>query len=939
MRDWLKSLSDSELSMFLTVVFGTVVSYDDLRKNLCEENVLTSWESFKRSILNAGWGLFDRLYCTHPVLSILLGLTVSITAGSLAFNAIRFLFETISGSIAESWKGIFSTQSVVSKTAKPPVFISESVVAKSARQKGVFISESVVSKTVRPRGTFITEADDSFSASGFVDMNTQNLISSKALGNMRVIKTGRPGLSICLNGMFIQGRCFLTYKHAIEQFVELAKSCGNVEMYSCEGVLMYNIDPSQMGYVNHVSSDGMFEDLCMIVFPRSVAPGKDLLRHVITVDDFRKIDNYECTLVVPQYRSDANHVAYRLSNATILTNRGYNDSGTMRTCAKLIETRMETQKGDCGSVLFSMNASLPRKICGLHVAASSSGVARAIPITQSKLLSMLAECEVKSPGSTYFSHELVSASTPATIFHSQASLPIPGNFILEGELEKPASVGSASSLYRSPISGVLAESKVKPAYLRPVLVDDVLVDPMLKSLQKAGTALPFLNVDDVKECSDDIYRSIWNADPDRYVRLLTVDEAIHGVEGDRFLPSLSVSTSPGYPYSLGKTSGKVGKTSWIKHADEKGPAWAAPQLLEEVEAMVENARNGIRSGVLWLDFPKDETRPIEKVDALKTRSVNCSPLPFTIACRMAFGAFCSSQMRGRISNGSAIGVNPYGSEWDSLALHIKKNGNNIIAGDYGNWDGGLSTELLWGAFDIIDSWYGDDGNSTLRRTLFEDIASSSHVCRNFVYSWLHSMPSGTYLTACVNTLINNLIVRLAWKASVPLSMSSMREFNRHVATVALGDDHLIGVSPEGLLYFNQTHLQVYAESLGMTYTDEKKSDRRDITSRPIEEVEFLKRGFTFDESLARYVGRLSYDSICENFNWLRKGIPTRIALALNCECAFRELSLYPRELYQRDAAVVLAAFREKNIPLPVIPTWLSNRSQVAIEGKWIFDDL
>jgi hypothetical protein len=270
---------------------------------------------------------------------------------------------------------------------------------------------------------------------------------------------------------------------------------------------------------------------------------------------------------------------------------------------------------------------------------------------------------------------------------------------------------------------------------------------------------------------------------------------------------------------------------------------------------------------------------------------------------------------------------------------MKVHGNNIIAGDYGNWDGGISTELLWGAFDVIDSWYGDDGNSTLRRTLFEDIASSTHVFKSFVYSWLHSMPSGCYLTACVNTIINNLIVRLAWKSSVPLSLSSMREFNRNVVTTALGDDHLVGVSNDVVQMFNQTHLQVFAESLGMTYTDESKSDRRDITFRPIEEVEFLKRGFHFDESLARYVGRLSYSSICENFNWLRRGIPTKLALQLNCECAFRELSLYDKDTYETAASKVVSAFRDAKISLPVIPSWLSNRSKVAIDGEWIFSDL
>jgi hypothetical protein len=934
---WLHSLSESDLSVFFRVIMATKFSPAELKASLSTEYKLTTWARFRRTVLNTSWGLFDSLLVSHPTLALILGVVVTYTASAASWALISYLFSSVSDSVGSSFKGVFSTESVVSKTAKPKIFISESVVSKTAKPKG-FVVESIVSKNARPR-QFVTESDSDFQTAGFVDNNTQSLISSKALGNMRILKTGRPGMNIALNGCIMKGRCFLTYKHAVEQFCELASVSENIEMYSSDGVLMYNMSPSSLNYVFHESSDGLFEDLCMIVLPRSVAPGKDISKHVITVDDYRKVDGRECTLVTPQYREGSNHVAYRISDATILTNRGYVDNGVSRTCAKLIETRMETQKGDCGSVLFSMNPSLPRKICGLHVAASTAGIARAIPITQEKLSCMFSICETISPGCSSFSHEVSSSFTPTEIFSSQSELPIPGNFTYEGELLKPASIGSVSSLYSSPISGVLAQSVVRPAFLRPMEVDGVTVDPMMKSLKKAGQALPALDTSIVKECSDDIYRLIWNSDPKRYVRLLTIDEAIHGVENDQYLPSLCTSTSPGYPYSTLKSKGKTGKASWIKHSDESGPAWVCPTLIAEVEDILSKASQGERSGVLYLDFPKDETRPIEKVMAMKTRSVNCSPLPFTVACRVAFGAFCSSQMRGRILNGSSIGVNPYGSEWNTLATHMKVHGNNIIAGDYGNWDGGISTELLWGAFDVIDSWYGDDGNSTLRRTLFEDIASSTHVFKSFVYSWLHSMPSGCYLTACVNTIINNLIVRLAWKSSVPLSLSSMREFNRNVVTTALGDDHLVGVSNDVVQMFNQTHLQVFAESLGMTYTDESKSDRRDITFRPIEEVEFLKRGFHFDESLARYVGRLSYSSICENFNWLRRGIPTKLALQLNCECAFRELSLYDKDTYETAASKVVSAFRDAKISLPVIPSWLSNRSKVAIDGEWIFSDL
>jgi hypothetical protein len=119
-----------------------------------------------------------------------------------------------------------------------------------------------------------------------------------------------------------------------------------------------------------------------------------------------------------------------------------------------------------------------------------------------------------------------------------------------------------------------------------------------------------------------------------------VEEAIHGVPNDPYIGSLKVGSSPGFPYSLSREKGKRGKSTWIHHEDETADAYISEDLLRDVEQILSDASVGVRSRVYWLDFPKDETRPIEKVEQLKTRSVNCSPLPFTVACRVAWPILC-----------------------------------------------------------------------------------------------------------------------------------------------------------------------------------------------------------------------------------------------------------------------------------------------------------
>jgi hypothetical protein len=535
-------------------------------------------------------------------------------------------------------------------------------------------------------------------------------------------------------------------------------------------------------------------------------------------------------------------------------------------------------------------------------------------------------------------------------------LPLTGSFGFRGKLRTPVSSSSATQFRRSPITGVLQPSKVCPAYLSPQERDGVMINPVFKSLSKAGSVGVLLNEQHVENSVSFISSQIFNCSS-RRDSPISPETAIHGDPDDPLFPSMTLSTSPGYPATLRKKPGCPGKTTWIRHATPTTDAFVQEDLIAEVKTILRNASQGIRSKVFWLDFAKDETRPIEKVQVeMKTRTVNCSPMAFTIACRVAFGRFLLAKMAGRISNGTAAGINPYGMEWTHLAMHLLSVGDNMIAGDFGGWDGGMSSELLWAAYDAIEEWYTmcelslDDDERPLphdeyweyvtpltRKTLFHDIAFSNHVYGDIMYEWLKSMPSGTYLTECVNSLVNLLIQTLAWQSQGPAF--DLQKFSKHVRSTCLGDDHVISVSTAYRDLFNQSHFKSFAESLGMTYTDEFKSARNDLTTRPLSEVQFLKRSFTFCPSTQRYLGRLEFDSIAENLNWLRNKLPVRVALKLNVECTFRELSLYDKCMYDDCLKKVRHAFARVNIAPPIVPSWEQNRYQCVELGRWMFDEI
>ena len=66
------------------------------------------------------------------------------------------------------------------------------------------------------------------------------------------------------------------------------------------------------------------------------------------------------------------------------------------------------------------------------------------------------------------------------------NFPVEGNFHELGVVETPVAVQWSSKLIPSPVIGILAPTQVAPAHLRPVLVDDSYVNPLYKSLSKAG---------------------------------------------------------------------------------------------------------------------------------------------------------------------------------------------------------------------------------------------------------------------------------------------------------------------------------------------------------------------------------------------------------------------------------------------------------------------
>jgi len=746
---------------------------------------------------------------------------------------------------------------------------------------------------------------------GMIDANAWDIISKKLWTNQAIMTTV-DGNEIC-KGVFIRGNCFLTYKH-------WKSTCHSdmVEMRYLDNRPYFRFSLKETKTHEHRNRDGEVQDIVILELPKYCPAYPDITKFFVTKDQLTKVIGRTAQLCGISELPGDKMVSYSLQNLQVepLDCAEYDDATDSHyVCRNGYTYIAETKKGDCGSVLILRDNAFDKKIIGIHTA-GSIGKGFSVSVYYERLIQMMENSSWES-----------QCAPPVDLIPAVEIETPKGAFLPIGKL--PFRVGTAmgSTLRRTAITNSCIESFTKPAHLRPIyLVKDgerVLWDPLMKGLEKCGTVLEPLPQETMDTVSHDVARVYKNSTRNtREKRIFTIQEAVFGIEGDEYFKSLTASTSPGFPWGLVKEPRMAGKRSWMD-LDEQT---LSESLIHHVEKRIEFALVGRRYPTLWMDLLKDERRPIEKVDQGKTRVFSGSPLDFTVACRMYFGAFVASQAESRIENESLVGTNCYAFDWHLVAKRLKAHGDNIIAGDYSNWDGSVSAQLLFAALDVINEWYGNDleGNK-IRRVLMMDIAFSTHVIGDSVYMWTHSMPSGVYLTATVNTIIGQMLLRLFFLRAVPKHLANMSEFERNVKIEIYGDDNVIGVSKYIKQWFNQQTITEAAASMGMTYTDEQKTGNEVPPTRSLTEVTLLKRHFEFSDSEGRWVGPLQLRTVLDVPNWYRNDNPQEVVLPLIVECTLRELALHPKKVFLENRKKIEDALVEAHMKVPAMPDYDSLR--------------
>lgn len=777
--------------------------------------------------------------------------------------------------------------------------------------------------TLKSRTTKFVESDGydtvDVSMQMWKDQVAQRLITNRVLTNLyKICLVQDEGVVPLLNGLFVRSNVMLVPGHLTGFMTDE----DTIEIRNLFDVV-FRVPWKEVRVIQLTNSLGESKEAALLSFPKFVCQHTDLVKHFQNVESMAKFKRCEVTLPVLRYSDRMKQFMSTLIECDkveaydrpITLNDSQKGQYTLR---QGLEYVMPTTNGDCGSPLVINETQVVRKIAGIHVAGDARGRAYAESITQKDLTRAFDQIDVSMQ---------IQLDLDSTLDFSKPEPQIPAgvefgpgelNFDLPalkmipvGRIPTPLFEPGKTDIRRSLVHGKISDITTKPAYLRNVVRDGEVVNMKHRNLMKCAMDTPYIP----KEMIDEAYqltKSVWlKGMRPELKKVLTFEEAVAGNQESEYIASINRSSSPGYPWIKDRLRGTKGKQGWFGSEND---FVINSEVETAVQRRIQAAREGKRLPVLWVDTLKDERRPIEKVEQLKTRVFSNGPMDFSIAFRMYYLGFIAHLMENRITNEVSVGTNVYSQDWSKTVRKLCKFGNKVIAGDFSSFDGSLNVCIMERFAHLANEFY-DDGpeNALIRIVLLLDVINSVHICNDFVYLWTHSQPSGNPATTILNCFINSMGLRLCFKicADAALKKYLMNQFSKHVSIVSYGDDNVINFSDEVSEWFNMDTITVAFKQLGFTYTDELKGVGGEVPKwRTIHDVQYLKRKFRYDPQRKIWEAPLCMETILEMPNWCRHELDIQEGTKLNCENAIMELSMHEESVFSEWSSKIDRAYAD-----------------------------
>lgn len=333
-----------------------------------------------------------------------------------------------------------------------------------------------------------------------------------------------------------------------------------------------------------------------------------------------------------------------------------------------------------------------------------------------------------------------------------------------------------------------------------------------------------------------------------HASVISLHDAINGIDGRPFIKGIDITTSPGFPYISYRKFG--GRKDYFG-VDGVTKYMSSAMLRNIYHERVAYYRKRIPYMTMWMDVPKDEKLKKTKIESNSVRIFNVGPIDLLILMKQYFACFMEWFYENRIKGFWAPGIDIKSDELIDLIDNLQELSDRIIDADYEKWDKVLHEQLMEDLDELFNEWYQvydpkytvEDDN--IRTMCIYAMIDRTHVVGDLVYRTRYGNCSGGLLTVIINCIANLRLVYCfiadRYKFEGKLGDLDFETVRRCIYLMTYGDDLLQSISPIWQSWFTGEAFRAYVSHYGMKVTAGNKEAL--IAPADITEVVFLKCHF------------------------------------------------------------------------------------------------
>lgn len=391
--------------------------------------------------------------------------------------------------------------------------------------------------------------------------------------------------------------------------------------------------------------------------------------------------------------------------------------------------------------------------------------------------------------------------------------------------------------------------------MKPFVRDNEYYSPINRALKKMDRSDRALDPYLLEKVYNELSQRFSNISIE--VSPLNLETAINGVKDDPETRRINASTAGGFKYP-------GTKDKWIPIVKEG--VYVVREPIDEVKSDILDAYKYYDKeqtiDCVYKAALKDEPRPYAKCQTASTRVFYACSLRDLIVARQFLYPFFALFPQYPDIFCSAIGIDMHASS-DKFVNNLIEFSSKFMEGDYEAYDQKQLYEIRLLVFSLIYNFLKDKGynDTALRMTkcvltqllfptvdMFDDLIQVPGI-----------QPSGSFGTAEINCLVNLVMLMVCYYARNPHG-----DFFKNVKPVTYGDDIIAAVKPQALGNFNNIFYQDFCKQVfNINFTPATKNATM-ASHLELSEISFLKRTFSYNCYLKRYVAKLDIYSILKS---------------------------------------------------------------------------